>query len=303
MTTISDQIELRQSRDFSGVITAVFMFIRGNFPLFFKSILYIVGPPSLIGSVLLAGSVSITGIIAGSATGILGLIFGFLLLLLTWALTIAVVNSFVFLYMECGQGNFELHDVWQETRSNLGNVIGTALWLTALIIGGYVVFGISVLFSWLLGAFAGLVLVVVAVYFAIALVPIFTVRLYEDVTLTESITRSRELTRGYWWLSFGVFAIPYVITLLASYLVAIPAYIVELSSDYVYGRSDGETIIAALSSVLSTFATAVLTALPALAATFQYFNLVEKQDGIGMMSRIEQMGVSGSEEPGIAAEE
>lgn len=302
MTTVPDQIELRQSRDFSGVITAVFTFIRENFKLFFKSILYIVGPPSLVGSLLLGGSVSVSGLIAGSATGILGIISGFLLLLLSWTLTIAVVNSFVFLYMERGRDNFELQDVWQETRSNLGNVVGTSLWLVVLGIGAYFVFGFSAIFSLILGVFAGLALLVLVVYFVVALIPIYTVRLYEDVALMESVTRSRELTRGHWWLSFGVFAVPYVITLLTSYLLAVPSYVIEFGSDYVYGRTDGEAIIAIFFAVLSTFATVVLTAVPVLAATFQYFNLVEKLDGVGVMSRIEQMG-NEQEETGAAVEE
>lgn len=303
MSITLNQIELRESRDFSGVTTAVFAFIRENFKLFFRSILYIVGTPSLIGSALLGSSVSVRGMVAGSVPALLGMVVGSFLLLLSWTLTVAVVNSFVFLYMERGKGNFGIQDVWQETRVNLGNVVGTSFWLVVLSIGVYVVFALSVVFSLFLAALLGIVLFILAVHFAIALVPIYTVRLYEDVTLSESITRSRELTRGYWLLSFGVFAVPYIIAMLISYTLAIPAYAVDLNSEYIHDLFYGRILMALLSIIASTFAAAVLTAVPVLASTFQYFNLVEKLDGVGMMDRIEQMGSNDLEDTGIPAGE
>ena len=48
-------IEFQQARDFSKKINVTFEFIKQNFKPLFKSILFIAGPPMLVGSVLAGG--------------------------------------------------------------------------------------------------------------------------------------------------------------------------------------------------------------------------------------------------------
>src|SRR4051812_46927515 len=45
-------IELQQARDFSRKMNATFEFVKQNFKSLFKSILFIAGPPALIGGML-----------------------------------------------------------------------------------------------------------------------------------------------------------------------------------------------------------------------------------------------------------
>lgn len=313
MTITPAPIEVRKSRGFGEQINVTFAFIRENYRKLGKCVLYICGPPSILAGMLIGSNVFLflntlgdleSGGLSDSYSWMgLGFIVGTLVSLLATVLMTAVVNNYVFLYMERGYDGFEFEDVWEAAKGSIGKVFVTMFGL-GLILGALYLLWIGLVMA--LGMF-GVVLIILLVplfiYFAVALNPLFTVRLYEDASIGESISRSMELVKGNWWLTLGVVWIVSMVASFAASILAIPAYIVYMIAIFSAVERGGD--LSGLSEygvVITVFVTLYMVAsylvnsAPLLASTLQYFNLVEKHEGVGMIDRIEQLGRE--DEPG-----
>lgn len=303
MRMMPARIDLRRSRGFGEIITITFAFVRENFRLLGRSLFYIVGPPVLVAGLLiewvsqpLLGGDVYQPYHVGSRMGLI-----LLSTLFFWGSSIllaAVVNGYIFLYMERGKDGFGISDVWEETRRNFGTVFTTSfgiiaislvLFLPAVFLGGMLaLMGLSLVVA--------LVWIIAGVYFIGVLTPLFTLRLYEDVTLGTAISRCREMVRGHWWETFGILAVTTIVSLVIGVVAGLPTYVIAIGRQFDPEAFDltGAALAASEAfSVLQTVAGTLLYAIPAVAAAFQYFNLVEKLDGVGMMLRIENIGGAG----------
>lgn len=312
MTTVSKPLELRVARRFGEIINLIFAFVRQNFRLLIKSVVYIAGPPALVAGALVGGSYlqmfsslsdpeSLAGM-AASAT--VPLVLGGILGLLTSILLVAIANNFVFLYMEHGPDGFSVRDVWDASRASFGRVflltLGLVLLFGALVVLAVLMMALNVYF----GVLAGMAIFVVAVYAGVIILPVYTVRLQEDTGLMESISRCIELVKGHWWETVGVQLVNGLIANFIGGLFITPAYVIMIvvavtstSGDFGSSRFSGAAGVAITACmVVGMVASYLVSILPLLGNVFQYFNLVEKLEGVGLLAKIENIG--SGEEPG-----
>lgn len=135
-------------------------------------------------------------------------------------------------------------------------------------------------------------------YLMVVLALAFPVVLIEDKGIFESIGRAFKLINGKWWSTFGLLFISSILMYAISLIFIIPFYVfyflqifslteqtgvgVETSAWWFQG---GMTL-----SVMLMFLGSFLTySIPIIALCFQYFNLVERKESVGLMSEIQQL--------------
>ncbi len=311
-------IEYHQTRDFSKKLSATFEFLKQNFKSLFKSLLFIAGPPMLIGSVF-AGSLyndyfnwigDITRNPENSSLGfealgtpvlwleIAGAVF---FLLASGIMIISVVYNYMKEYESTKSNVIDVNIIWERVRSTLPSYISTMLLFWLLIIASYAlivgtIFGAGLL-SPFLAFITGMGIVFGFIYVAITLSLLFIIRAYENLDFFQSVSRCFYLIRDKWWSTFGLL---FVLNLIQSTLASIflvPWYINffvsmmhSLEGGPVQETSLFSDVINNLFMTLYFLVSFLLYALPLVAIAFQYFNLVERKEARGLMSRIENFG-------------
>lgn len=309
-------IEFQHRRDFSMKMNATFEFIKQNFKSLGRSILYIAGPPALIGGLVMASFMDgyMKMIFGGAAQDpelitnyflsssfwlqiLLGTIFG----LLSFVGTIATIYNYLLLYEEKRSNRIDVPEVWARVRDSFWMYFGTAILYAILFIVVYIVLIIPMvllaaispllIFLGMIGLIIGLTYVV----FASSLT--FMIRGYEKKGFFESILRSFYLVRGKWWSTFGLVFLLFMIVGTVSYIFLIPYYVITLTSA-LHSVSPGSfsepsstsVIISTVFFALYYLAQIFLYTLPNIGIAFQYFNLVELKEAKGLMKDIQNLG-------------
>jgi hypothetical protein len=311
-------IEFHQTRDFSRKMNATFEFIRQNFKPLSKSLLFIAGPPVLIASFFISsfyGKIfSVTqqmGINPGSTEGMEDLMSGagfwleivgaVAFAFLASIFTVSVVNNYMKEYAEKKTNKIETNDVWERVRKTLPSYVATTIFFIVALVALYlltiaIIFVLAAL-SPGLAIFGGFVVFLAFFYIIINSTILYSVRAYEDVGLLESVSRSFSLMQGKWWSTFGLLFVTGLVSGSIASLFFIPWYITNFINmmHTIQGTAFEEqsAISKAVNNVflllyfLSSF---VLQALPLIAISFQYFNLVERKEAKGLLSKIDTFG-------------
>lgn len=315
-------IELHQVRDFSRKMSATFEFLRQNFVPLGKSLVLIAGPAIFL-------STFFTGdFYAGMATSGMGnpaymsewitssgfwlqLLGIFTFSVLAGVFVVSVINNYVKLYDEKKSNQIEVSEVWVRVRQTFFRYLGTTILCFIVLFVAY----LAAIFLGVLFVAAGQVMTVIAIvlfmsgflYLAFTLALVFPIRSFERINFFSAMGRAFYLVNGKWWSTFGVIFITWLIAYVMALIFLVPTYIIagiremhatDLSSfDAPVGGSMRVTyqILYSLSFVVNFLG----QTLPLLAAIFQYFNLVERKEARGLMSRIETFG----DEPTPAAEQ
>jgi hypothetical protein len=237
-------IDFQRARDFSNKMNATFEFVKQNFKSFSRTLLFLVGPPSLILS-LLFGSIlgdyfrAIFGMMGGGSgfSDFFTPNFFFKLAIIVVVGTIssvvflsAVIN-YVILYREKQSNQIEVEEVWDRVKKTFWMYFWTAVGWVALAIAAYIV--ILIPFAALGIGSAGLAFLFIMVcicaffYLLVANSLVFIIRGIESAGFFESFGRSMYLIRGKWWSTFGLFFIFYLIMWIISYATFIPWMLVK----------------------------------------------------------------------------
>jgi hypothetical protein len=150
-----EPIEFQQARDFSKKLNATFEFIKQNFRPLTRCLLFIAGPPMLIGSIL-AGNLY---------TGYFDFVMGFsrnrgnpemmvdyltspilwiqiagaiLLMFVSFVVIVSVVNNYMLEYNATKSNEIEVDAIWERVRNTLPMYFGTTFLYWLLLIAGYV---------------------------------------------------------------------------------------------------------------------------------------------------------------------
>jgi hypothetical protein len=311
-------IEYHHTRDFSRKMNATFEFIRQNFKSLGKSILVIAGPPVLVASLIIAtfideflgltkaatmnsGDSEIFETYFMSVTFWLQIALMFLLFLLSSIMSIATINNYIILYEEKGTNKIEVMDVWNRVRETFWMYFGTTLVFFLLAIAAYIVLVIPVailatvspalIFLGMMAMFCTVVYLIVSVSLT------YIVRAYEKKGFFDAIGRSFKLVRDKWWSTFGLIFVLYIVMMTISYIFLIPWYVAMVTTAL---HSTSTEILDQSTMTWSTIvlftlyylAQMVLGALPNIGIAFQYFNLVERKEAKGLLSKIDTLGQS-----------
>jgi len=292
-----NKIELRELRDFGQKFNAVFTFVQNNFKSFFKVIGLTVGPLTLIGGFFLGliylnltnmiSDLTGTGNSLESLNWIGKLILSYFFLGIASLWMIIAVYSFMAEY-ESGNENITIEAVWKRGKSKILPTFGFSI-LTMLAMIFFIVIIAVLPGNNGLMIFLKVTIVVVGFFYVLCTLSLVVPNMViEDAGLFESIGRSFTLIRGKWWSTFVLAILMGIIASFATVVFAIPLYIVMFVR-MIMQTSGGEifTVICSCIYFLGYF---LMTTLPMLAIGFQYFNLVERKDGTGLLKKIDQLG-------------
>jgi hypothetical protein len=283
----ANKIIFQQARDFSEKLNDTFSFLRQNFRNLSLSVLFTAGPFTLIGGFFLGlyQSKTIGSIGSGGSNpfaqfqNILGMeyFFGVLFSFISLIIVAIVVTEYIRLYNEDKTENYQWQDILPKLKSDF---------LSIFLLG----LGYSVIV-----ALSSLLFIIPGIYMAIALSLLIYVKIYEEKSFFQAVSRCLDLIKGNWWATFGLLIVLSIVQGLLSFVFQIPMLIstVLLTLQGINKEVSGDTnIFLVVSTIISTIGSQLLYVVSLTGLCFQYFNLVEEKDASGLLSRIDSIGTT-----------
>lgn len=132
------------------------------------------------------------------------------------------------------------------------------------------------------------------IYLSVALSLFFIVRVVEETGFAATISRCLSLTKGKWWSTFGVIFIMIVLLYLLILGLSMVMGVLQAGLHGAFGTTTQPGQISSVFVVALTLFFTIITFLlyppVLLALAFQYFNLVERRDGVGLHHLVGQLG-------------
>ncbi|GAB3505868.1 hypothetical protein GCM10027341_38150 [Spirosoma knui] len=284
-------INLFQQRDFGDKINVTFQYVSQNFRSLGLALLYIVGPVALIAGI--ASGILQSNVLnlsrrsadfdpENNPTAVFGLMSSvfspaFWVTIFFSILAILVVSLTTYAHMKVyarKNGEFvTVAEVWEEMQP----VIGRGLVISLL---GSIITGVGFLFF-----------VIPGVYVAIVLVLALAVTTFEGTDFGPTWDRCFKLIRDKWWSTFGLVLVMGIISGIVGLIFTLPAGIINfLVAAKLLPNVSGFWIV--LGNVIGTVGGTLLRSLIYVAIGFQYTNLVERQEGRGLLSAIDSIGTT-----------
>jgi hypothetical protein len=272
------KIEFRISRDFGELLMITFAFIRQNFTLFSKSIVYISGPIMILYMIHTAyfqmDIWDFNNLSRFDDSFILHFLLSVIISFFLTSVITLVPIKFIQLYREKGARHFSITEVWLATQRQIFMMLFTQLGLGVIIL------------------FAFIFLIIPGIYASVVLSLVIIIRVLENKNFSQAISRSVELIKKNWWFTFGFLLVMYLIVGIMSLVFQIPVYILLFVT--AFQSADPTAIVGesgflfSLSMAWSALATFLYAIFP-VGLVFHYFNLVEKKEAKGLKERIEQI--------------
>ena len=280
--TFTSELDFRQERDFGQKISATFELLGAQWRPLGRVLLYLVLPVALVSSLAVGvgqinalnqlGSGNLGAFSSLSARFGLSNLLGLIGILITYTLLTASLYEYVRLRM-----TLPPHEevtpalVWPPVRSALPWLV---LALVAEIV--MVVAGFFLLF------FPGM-------YLFVALTPLFAVLIMERQGFGKALSRSLSLVGGHWWATFGLLIVMTMLQGFLGIIFQIPVYIIAGFKLMHWPLPLGDGLLVAAQAI-GTLGQVLLYTPMMLAILFQYFNLVEKKDGLGLHTLVDSIG-------------
>lgn len=281
-------IPLFRQRDFGEKINATFQYLSLNYRSLGLSLLYIVGPVAVMAGiasgVMQSYMLRLIGESANartrdpiaafqmlgfftSPTFWLATLFGLLANVAVVLVTYAHMN----LYERTSGQSVSVADVWEEVQPAIGRAIVISLL-------GSIITGVGMLFFVIPGLYVGVVL-------SLAL----AVTVFEGTGFGETWERCFRLIRDKWWSTFGLIFVMAIIVAIVGLIFAIPTGIIT----FLVGLKILPDVLTAwlvIGNVIALVGRTLLNTVLYVAIGFQYTNLVERQEGRGLISAIDSIG-------------
>jgi hypothetical protein len=143
-----------------------------------------------------------------------------------------------------------------------------------------------------------LAFIIPGIYLMVAMSLSIPILFFERLGIFESIGRSFKLIKGKWWSTFGLLFVANIMMYAVSLIFMVPFYIfyfikmltlveeVGITTDTTSSMFQGGMMLSVMFMFLGSFLTYTI---PMIALSFQYFNLVERRESVGLMSEIEKL--------------
>lgn len=291
----NNKINYYVDRDFGEILNTTIAFVRQNYKIILKTLLYYTVPLAAIMGVItgiyyyltLSGSIdnpAMSNVALIAFVGLLMVIVSFALFTLLPSLLFSIMQE----YKEHGPGQFTVQGIWSGAKKNFANVLGTTFIIIGLVLVGVFILIIPVMsLPWLT-----VFLVTPFMYAMVTLYFLYPVRVFEDNTTGESISRAFYLIKGNWWWSFLLYMVVSMAVGMIGFIFFIPQYVYIFFVSFTSASggaievSQGITIF---TSILTMIGQVLIYSLPFVALSLQYFNLVEKKDKISLLSKIDDI--------------
>jgi len=287
----TQKIVFYRIRNFSQKLNATIEFIRQNIKPLGKSIIYILGPMAILNGLLFSQYIDFMfGNMSNSDPVNVQNPFAFIanpsyigfLFLSSFSalLNFAIIFNFMKIYQKKFPEEISVTEVLNASWKDILPLLVLGIMATIIIIFGMFAFVIPGIY--------------LAVVFSLSLPILF----FERGGIFEAIGRSFKLIRGKWWSTFGLLIVASVLMYAVSMIFILPFYVFYFLSIFTLVEETGFS--ADISSwwfqggmtlsVMFMFLGSFLTySIPMVALSFQYFNLVERRESVGLMGEIEQL--------------
>lgn len=307
-TLFTQEADFRQEREFGQKISAAFDFIRVHWRPLGRVLLYTVLPAALLhgllnsalqitmwGKLTTPAAAGLAGTQArlNNLSGMVGSPLYWLNILLSLAFVSLLVLSVYGYVLGC------LHGVAAPSSSSsggtnslppAGGVSVVEVWAVIrreFVSTCFSIFGIY----FLIGA-GFFFLVLPGLYLSIMLSLFFIVKLVEGTGFRATVSRCRQLIRGKWWSTFGLIVVMGLLVWGLFILVGIVTTLLG-GGAALLGRGGAalqSPVFVIVANTLGTGVTLLFYPPLLLVLAFQYFNLVERQEGVGLRSLVGQLG-------------
>lgn len=266
----NEKIDFRKIRDFGGILSVTFDFLRQNFKKLFLSLILIAGPGILLSGILSGftlSSIHKTSISMGNFW-VKNLIH-YIVLFFVSQLIVLVTYSYIDLYLDKKAEEFNVIDVWRRVLQNFGMFMITSIGVFILVL------------------LATALLIIPGIYLSVVLTLMFIVRMREKLTFTEAVNRCRFLINGEWWFTLGLLITLVIIQIPFNFVLAIPTYAVVFfrTLHMQEGSSFAFEIFTIIASIIAAF-NYIFYAITIIGITFHYYSIVEKKEATGLYEKL-----------------
>ncbi|GAB3312691.1 hypothetical protein ACFQT0_11775 [Hymenobacter humi] len=296
----TQESDFRQQRDFGQKISATFEFISAHWRGLGRALLYIVLPAAILQGILaglMQRQLLMTGLRDAQTHGTrVGLSEGLLMFTQMtqspyYSLTIIMSGIFITLLIltvysyirlclhpSSSDEPISVGAVWAGVKNEFLSSFLSYFGLLLMVIVGY------------------LFLLIPGIYLSVALSIFFAVKLMEGTGFGASVSRSLRLTRGKWWSTLGLlFIMAFLLAICSGTIGAVIGAIVGGigAALGLYKTGDPGTAVglfAVITSSLGSLFNLLIYPPLLIALAFQYFNLVERHDGVGLRNMVSQLG-------------
>jgi hypothetical protein len=308
-------LRFERIRSFGRIFGDTRRFVRENFAVFFKTILFLVGPVALVTCSLekfyevkmatddpQASFMHMGSLLAKTQ------IFSQLRWAINGFITAIVVSHFVKVYREKGHGKFEVNDVTKSIfRDFFGNVFTLIFMFLSVafisIVLGFVIYGlaeVSIESAIVIGFTGSLAYFLVRFPFWYFVYSVFIARTSSGTkNVFEGITLAGKVFAGSWWwtwvLMFCMWLLLYIIGTCISMPASIIAIIAQLASINPEKNVNWKLIESVLLS-LAEFGKTIINSIFMITVALHFYGLKEKVDGEGTKKVVEMIGTKNEDE-------
>ena len=276
------KVELRKVRDFSDNLNDTFHFIKQNYKPLLLYVFGIAGLFMLIAAILsgIYQGESLSNfeeIFKGKKSGksfevFSGLYMVFILFL--WLTSVAlqvVVVSYLKVYEEKDMETPTFEEVWNVFRKHFLPITFYQIPILILILIGSVL------------------CLAPGIYLGVVLAVFSSIIIIEDESFSGAFNRCFTLIKENFWSSLGVYFVIFMISYFGSGIVALVVGIITGVISYLT-TEDVKSTIAIVTSILNVLSF-VFYILVFVSITINYYNLTERYDGVGILRRLDGLGV------------
>ncbi|CAN5848886.1 hypothetical protein BH11BAC7_BH11BAC7_18760 [soil metagenome] len=311
MSEAQAPLRFERVRSFGRIFGETRKFIRENFSVFFRTILFLAGPIALLTcSINIFFQVNLLGPEASPGLNRMGsyLALSTIYSQVRWGIngliTAIVVSHFVKVYREKGQGKFDVNDV---TRSIFKDFFGNVLSLVVMFFSialisavlGYIIYGLAStsISAAVLLIFAGwLAYVLVRFPFWYFVFSVFIARTSEkkNLGIFAAVGRAGSIFSGNWWSTWVIFFCIWLILYIVGTAISMPATIIamiaQLTSYTVDENSANMKLLTTVLLSLGEFAKTIINSIMCVTVALHFYSLKEKRDGEGTKKIVEIIG-------------
>ncbi len=309
MNATQAPLRFEKIRTFGSIFNDTRRVIRENFGVFFKSILFLVGPVALITCTLdMFYQVNLLAPGDVPAFDRLGSYFALSAIYsqLRWTIngfvTAIVVSHFVKVYREKGAGKFDVGDVARSLfRDILGNLLAfIVMFLAVALISavlGYLVYGLASLSmgAMVIMVFSGwLAYVLIRFPFWYFVYSVFFARTARNLNVFSALGLAGKAFSGNWWNTWAIFfcmwLLLYVIGLALSAPAQVVTIIIQLSTLGSYEEAGDWKLLRTILLSLGEFAKTIVNSVFMVAVALHFYSLKERIDGEGTQKLVAMIG-------------
>jgi len=288
---MAEKVEFRKIRDFGEIIGDTFLFIKQNIKPLGKAFLYLCGIFILAGMVSsIVTQLQMVQLQRSIASGqylkesygsspVWHFFFKFgikyflfiIFTILSYVSIYLTALSYIALYTQKGNIAPSVEEVWSYFKFYFLRLTGSAIVMT------------------LFFALCFVCCIIPGIYVFPAVCLFYAVMILENGSFGYSYERSFKLLKNEWWITAAVILVVNIITGALTFIFQMPGFIISMISTFTHGErriSEAYAITTSVGQSLSM----VFSIIPIVAIAFIYFNLVERKESSGLLSRIDALG-------------